>query len=90
MHTKYINKLSIWFGKTPTEKPAKLIPSYSYFDGGCYFKFSLYFLKYIVEFSHPKKDKTVYKRVSKKELDSILSDTKKLLKSKKSKDRQKY
>jgi len=47
-------------------------PKYSYFDGGSYFKLSFYWFYYLVEFSRPKKDKCVYKKVSFKEFEEIL------------------
>lgn len=67
-------KLSVWFGKSPSSRSCCVFPRCSYFNGGCYFKFSLYFWKYILEFSHPKKDKTIYETVSKAELNKILAD----------------
>ena len=66
-----IGVLSIWFGKTSAIKNT-LIPSFSWFNGGCYWKFHILWLKYLLEFSGPKKDNTVYKIVTKKELDKIL------------------
>lgn len=76
----HIGKLSIWFGTSPLKK-WHLLPSCSYFDGGCYFKFSFYFLNYILEFSHPKKNKTIYTTLTSQKIDEILEDMKALSKS---------
>ena len=70
-----IGKVSIWIGKIPFKRP-KYIPQTSYFDAGPYWKFSFYWLKFVIEFSGPKKDNTKYKEVSKDELDKILRDLK--------------
>lgn len=59
------------------EKIYKYIPELFYFDGGSYFKVGFYFLHHIFEFSRSKKDKTIYKKVSYKEIDNILKDLKK-------------
>jgi hypothetical protein len=56
------------------EEVYKYIPKFFYFDGGCYFKIGFYFLYHIFEFSRSKKDKTKYKKISKEELDKILSE----------------
>lgn len=48
------------------------IPKFFYFDGGSYFKIGFYFLGYIFEWSRDKKDNTIYKKVTKEELDRIL------------------
>jgi hypothetical protein len=70
-----IGKVSIWIGKIPFKKP-KYIPRTSYFDAGSYWKFSFYWLKFVIEFSGLKKDNTRYKEVTKEELDLILRDVK--------------
>lgn len=54
------------------ERVYKYIPEIFYFDGGSYFKIGFYFLHHIFEFSRSKKDKTVYKKITKEELDSII------------------
>jgi hypothetical protein len=56
------------------EKVYKYIPEFFYFDGGSYFKIGFYFLYHIFEFSRSKKDKTIYKEISKEELDKILNE----------------
>jgi len=56
------------------EKIYKYIPSFFYFDGGSYFKIGFYFLYHIFEFSRSKKDNTVYKELSKQEVDKILNE----------------
>lgn len=67
----YFNNTSLWIGKHPNDT-FKLLPSTSYFDGGCYWKFSFYWLAYIFEFSGTKKDNKVYQSITKKELEEIL------------------
>jgi hypothetical protein len=52
----------------------KYIPNPFYFDGGSYFKIGFYFLHHIFEFSRSKKDNTVYKEITKEELDKILNE----------------
>lgn len=68
-----IGPINIWFDWVPlfTTKP---IPQFSFFNGGKYWKFSVYWLKYLLEFSGPKRDKTTYKRVTSAELDKILKE----------------
>lgn len=70
-----IGSLSIWVGNIPLKKNV-ILPRFLYFNGGSYWKFSIYWLKYLLEFSSPKKDKTIYKHVTKEELDIILKDLK--------------
>jgi hypothetical protein len=60
------------FGK----KECKYIPKPFYFDGGSYFKTGFYFMGHVIEFCRPKKDKTVYKRLTQEEVDIILKDLK--------------
>ena len=67
--------VSIWFGKTPAIKNT-LIPSVSWYNGGCYWKFYILWLKYLLELSGPKKDNTVYRKVTSEELDEILKELK--------------
>lgn len=74
-------KTSLYIGKlldvSPfSQREYKYIPKPFYFDGGSYFKTGFYFMGRIIEFSRPKKDKTVYKHVTKEELDIILKDIK--------------
>jgi len=52
----------------------RLIPRVAYFNGGCYWKLSFYWLKLIVEFSGPKKDTTKYQEITKEELDQLLTE----------------
>lgn len=68
-----IGKISIWFGSLPSLKQT-LIPRFSYFNGGCYWKLSMYWSKYLLEFSGQKKDNTVYKHITYKELDKIFKE----------------
>ena len=71
----HVKKVSLWFGHLPILNPV-LVPHVGYFNGGTYWKFSCYWLKYVLEFSGPKKDKTVYKKVTFQELNKILKDLK--------------
>lgn len=58
------------------QKECIYIPKFFYFDGGSYFKVGFYFLGYIFELSHSKKDNKIYKEVTKEELDKIIKDLK--------------
>ncbi len=69
------SKYSIWSGKIPINK-FKIFPEFSYFDGGCYFKYSFRWFKYVIEFSGPKKDTNSYIRVTSKQLNKELSKLK--------------
>jgi hypothetical protein len=69
-----IGKISIWFDWVPLFQ-TKIYPRLSFFNGGKYWKFSIYWLKYLLEFSGPKKDNTIYKQVTSEELDKILEET---------------
>lgn len=69
-----MGKISIWFDWVPLFQ-MKVYPRFSFFNGGKYWKFSIYWLKYLLEFSGPKKDNTVYKQVTSEELDKILEET---------------
>lgn len=70
-----IGKLSVWVGNIPLKKNVYL-PRFSYLDGGSYWKISALWFKFYFELSGLKKDNKVYKEVSKKELDQILSNLK--------------
>ena len=70
-----IGKLSLWTGNIPLTKSV-YIPRLSYLNGGCYWKLSLLWFKFLLELSGPKTDNRVYKEVSKEELDIILSELK--------------
>jgi len=70
-----ISKLSLWAGNIPLTENI-YIPRFTYFDGGCYWKISLLWFKFLLELSGPKIDNRVYKEVSKEELDTILSKLK--------------
>lgn len=70
-----IGKINIWFGWVAMF-PLKLYPKFSFFNGGKYWKFGIYWFKYLLEFSGPKRDNTVYKKVTSEELDKILEDLK--------------
>jgi hypothetical protein len=70
-----IGPINIWFDWVALF-PLKPYPKFSFFNGGKYWKFSIYWFKYMLEFSGPKKDKTVYKKVTSEELDKILKDLK--------------
>ena len=51
-------------------------PKISYLNGGSYWKFGIIWLKYIIEFSHPKKNNKTYKKVTSKKLNIILNKIK--------------
>jgi len=68
-----IGKLNIWFGWVALF-PLKAYPKFSFFNGGCYWKFGIYWFKYLLEFSGPKTDKTVYTKVTSEELDKIIEN----------------
>ena len=70
-----MGKLSLWAGNIPLVKNV-YVPQFSYFDGGCYWKFSFLWLKFLLELSGSKIDNKVYKEVSNEELDTILSELK--------------
>lgn len=70
-----IGPINIWFGYIPVFE-LRLLPRFSFFNGGGYWKFSISWLKYLLEFSGPKRDNTVYKKVTSQELDKILRDLK--------------
>ena len=70
-----IGTISFWIGNIPLEKNA-FLPRFSYFDGGCYWKLSFLWFKFLLELSGPKEDNTIYKEVSKQELDRIIKGLK--------------
>ena len=70
-----MGKLSFWAGNIPLVKNV-YVPQFSYFDGGCYWKFFFLWLKFLLELSGSKIDNKVYKEVSNEELDTILSELK--------------
>lgn len=70
-----IGSISVWFGHMLYFN-SRVLPRLDWFDGGSYWKFSIRWLRYLLEFSGPKKDKTVYKEVTSEELDKILKDIK--------------
>lgn len=70
-----LGPINVWFGHMPYFN-SRVLPRVSWFDGGSYWKFSFRWLRYLLEFSGPKKDKTVYKEISKEELDKVLKDLK--------------
>lgn len=74
-HKMNIGKLNIWFGWIPFTH-LKAYPRFSFFNCGKYWKFGIYWFKYLLEFSGPKKDKTVYKKVTSEELDRIIEKVK--------------
>ena len=63
--------ISIWIAKL-SFIVRKILPRVSYFDGGSYWKFSFYWLKYIVEFSGGKRNKVLYKEITSEDLNKIL------------------
>ena len=71
----HIKSLSLWVGNIPLKKNA-LLPRFRYFDGGCYWKLSFLWFKFLLELSGPKEDNTIYKKVTKEELDNIIKDLK--------------
>lgn len=68
----HVGQTSIYFAHKLKYLKFSWFPRYSYFDGGSYFKLSFYWFHALVEFSRPKKDKCVYKKISFEELDKIL------------------
>jgi len=70
-----IGPVNIWFDWVPLFH-LRPYPKFSFFNGGKYWKFSIYFLKYLLEFSGPKSDNIIYKRVTSEELDKILKELK--------------
>ena len=70
-----MGKLSFWAGNIPLVENV-YIPRFFYLDGGCYWKFSFLWLKFLLELSGSKIDNNVYKEVSKEEQDAILSELK--------------
>jgi hypothetical protein len=68
-----IGKVNVWVGWVDVFA-LKLIPRLSFFNGGTYWKVGLHWLKYLMEFSGPKKDNTIYKKVTSEELDKILNE----------------
>jgi hypothetical protein len=69
------DKLSFWAGNIPLVKNV-YVPRFSYLNGGCYWKLSLLWFKFLLELSGSKTDNKVYKEISKEELDTILSKLK--------------
>lgn len=70
-----IGKLSVWVGNIPLKKNA-FLPRFSYLDGGCYWKLSFLWFKFLLELSGPKEDNRNRKEITKQELDKILRDLK--------------
>lgn len=70
-----IGSLSLWVGNIPLKKNA-LLPRIRYFDGGCYWKLSFLWFKFLLELSGSKKDNREYKQVTREELDDIIKDLK--------------
>lgn len=68
-----IGTISIWAGNIPLKKNT-LLPKFSYLDGGCYWKASILWFKFYLELSGLKEDNTIYKEVTKEELDKILNE----------------
>lgn len=68
-----IGTLSVWAGRIPIMRKTYL-PHFSYFDGGCYWKFSVLWFRFLLELSGSKEDNTIYKEVTKEELDKILDE----------------
>lgn len=68
-----IGTLSVWAGNIPLKKNS-FLPRFSYLDGGCYWKLSMLWFKFYLELSGPKEDNTIYKEVTKEELDNILNE----------------
>lgn len=70
-----IGTLSVWAGNIPVKKNSFLL-RFSYLDGGCYWKLSFLWFKFLLEFSGSKEDNKIYKEVTKEELDDIIKDLK--------------
>ena len=70
-----IGPLDLWVGNIPLKKNV-FLPKFSYLDGGCYWKLSFLWFKFLLELSGLKEDNTIYKEVTKEELDDIIKDLK--------------
>lgn len=68
-----LGTLSVWAGNIPLKKNT-FLPRFSYLDGGCYWKLSFLWFKFLLELSGSKEDNTIYKQVTKEELDKILNE----------------
>lgn len=79
----HIGQTSIYIANKIKYLKFSWFPRYSYFDGGSYFKLSFYWFYALVEFSRPKKNKCVYKKISFEKMDEILKKEFKKTKSKK-------
>lgn len=67
----HIGCISIYIGHH-TWVTKKVLPRFSYFNGGSYYKISLDWLHFIFEISSNKKDKNTYQKITREELDQIL------------------
>ena len=67
----HIGCISIYIGHH-TWVTKKVLPRFSYFNGGSYYKISLDWLHFIFEISSNKKDKITYQKITREELDQIL------------------
>jgi len=68
-----IGALSIWAGNIPLKKNT-FLPKFSFLNGGCYWKASILWFKFLLELSGPKEDYTNYKEITKEELDKVLNE----------------
>jgi hypothetical protein len=68
----HIGQTSIYIANKIKYLKFSWFPRYSYFDGGSYFKLSFYWFYALVEFSRPKKNKCVYKKISFEKMNEIL------------------
>lgn len=68
----HIGQTSIYIANKLKYLRFSWLPRYSYFDGGSYFKLTFYWFYALVEFSRPKKNKCVYKKISFEKINEIL------------------
>ena len=68
----HIGKTSIYIATRLKFLKFSWFPRYSYFDGGSYYKLSFYWLYSLIEFSGPKNNTCVYKKISFEKFEKIL------------------
>ena len=68
----HIGKTSIYIATRLKFLKFSWFPRYSYFDGESYYKLSFYWLYSLIEFSGPKNNTCVYKKISFEKFEKIL------------------
>jgi hypothetical protein len=68
----HIGKTSIYIATRLKFLKFSWLPRYSYFDGGSYYKLSFYWFYSLIEFSGPKNNTCVYKKISSEKMNEIL------------------